>query len=466
MATFGNSTSNQASESHAERIMISSAVAPSSGTVQSAVARLWLSSDGDIEDDHTDALFVIYADNNGEPGQLLAVSDVIEVDTFTEQAEHTFTFSGSNQIQVQEGETYWIGPGWRDINGVFFGRTSGGERWEYDFDWDQPPSDLTEEAPRDMNSGPMYAVVTCLGEGDGGDDEDPGLPPQNRRPANPGEALWIGDDPGKNHFNIGIGQDNAGVSGDTNHLDWDQDEIEGGFYSPDRFYLVEEGEHTWVRFKINAGAGRTSSGTQYPRSELRELEPDGGRIGWGGRRGWRRMKGISRVSQVTSVRPWVCFFQIHDASSDLIRVQTEGDPGQTSGLRLRARWTPPGGSDDQTTLPGWDGTYDVGDVLAWEIWIGGPTSADDGRCRIWINESLVLDLEDMGADGCYFKAGCYLQSNTHTRGEDPDDTASADILAGSFQVWHTGYPEPTEPVFTGPWIDGPPVNTTRFFLAG
>src|SRR5690606_4383007 len=147
MATFGNSTSNQDSESHAERIMISSAVAPSSGAVQSAVARLWLSSDGDIEDDHTDALFVIYADNNGEPGQRLAVSDVIQVDTFTEQAEHTFTFSGSNQIDIEEGETYWIGPGWRDVNGVFFGRTSGGERREYNFDWDQPPADLTEVTP-------------------------------------------------------------------------------------------------------------------------------------------------------------------------------------------------------------------------------------------------------------------------------------------------------------------------------
>src|SRR5690606_25674985 len=39
-------------------------------------------------------------------------------------------------------------------------------------------------------------------------------------PLNPGEALWIGDDGGKNHFNIGIGQGDAGEDGDTNHEDW------------------------------------------------------------------------------------------------------------------------------------------------------------------------------------------------------------------------------------------------------
>src|SRR5690606_41619649 len=61
--TFGNNVSDSSSESHAERIMVSSAVAPSSGTVQSAVARLWLASAGDIEDDHTDAIFVIYAED-------------------------------------------------------------------------------------------------------------------------------------------------------------------------------------------------------------------------------------------------------------------------------------------------------------------------------------------------------------------------------------------------------------------
>ena len=197
MATFGNSTSNQASESHAERIMISSAVAPSSGAVQSAVARLWLSSDGDVNDDHTDAFFVIYADDNGAPGQLLAVSDTIQVDTFTEQAEHTFTFSGSNQIDIEEGETYWIGPGWRNVNGVYFGRTSGGERWEYNFDWDQPPADLTGVIPNAMNSGPMYAVVTYEEDPGGGPTEVKrlylsSLPATYRRNA----SAWVTDDTG------------------------------------------------------------------------------------------------------------------------------------------------------------------------------------------------------------------------------------------------------------------------------
>jgi hypothetical protein len=145
----------------------------------------------------------------------------------------------------------------------------------------------------------------------------------------------------------------------------------------------------------------------------------------------------------------VCFFQIHDASSDLIRVQCEGGAGQTTGLDLRARWTPPGGSDRSVTLPGWDNAYDVGEEIDWEIWIGGETSADNGRCRIWLNDVQVFDEDDMGTSGCYFKTGCYLQSNVHVRGEDPDDTAAVWIRGGSLVVEHPGYAAPTTPVWTG-----------------
>ena len=84
-------------------------------------------------------------------------------------------------------------------------------------------------------------------------------------PANPGEALWIGYAGGKNHYNVGIGQ---GTSGGNNHEDFAQSLIEDGYTDPDKFFLNAEGNCV---FRINAGAGRTSSNTAHPRSELREL---------------------------------------------------------------------------------------------------------------------------------------------------------------------------------------------------
>lgn len=302
------------------------------------------------------------------------------------------------------------------------------------------PSVLGEDFPAQFPvRAPDLNALTGVGPGPG-----PG-----GVPANPGEALWIGHGAGSNFFNVGIGQGNAGVDNDTNHVDYSMEDIANGLEVPNRFQLVESNGVWYTEFRINAGAGRTSTGTDHPRSELRELTSAGDLIAWDGRTGYHMMRGISRIADVTQQRPWVCFFQIHDASSDLVRVQCEGSAGQTTGLDLRVRWQPPGGSNQSATLPGWDNAYDVGDEVSWEISVGGETSADDGRLRIWINGELVFDEDDMGTTGCYFKTGCYLQSNVHIRGEDPDDTAAVWLRGGSLVVQHPGYPPPSTPVWTG-----------------
>src|SRR5690606_39755023 len=95
--------------------------------------------------------------------------------------------------------------------------------------------------------------------------------------------------------------------------------------------------------------------TKYPRTELREFEepdenggdPDSDRAAWDGSSGTHWMKGRSRVKQVAREKPWVCFFQIHDADSDLIRIQTEK---KGNGLCLAARWTPNSGGEQRKEL--------------------------------------------------------------------------------------------------------------------
>lgn len=257
-------------------------------------------------------------------------------------------------------------------------------------------------------------------------------------PANPGEALWIGGAGGKNHFNVGIGNDG---SGNPTHTDHTQSSIEGGFDQDPEFKLSTD--RLAVQFTINAGAGKTSSNTKFPRSELREVLANGTtNASWDGRSGEHYMKGRSRITNFTTQRPWICFFQIHDASSDLVRVQTEGTTSQTTGLDIVARRTPPGGSEIKTVLL--SGSYNINTWINWEIRISA------GRLRIWLDSVLKLDVTGMGETGCYFKTGNYLQSNVDNYGESSSDTATVEMEAGSLQCWHTGYANPTTPVYTGP----------------
>lgn len=264
-------------------------------------------------------------------------------------------------------------------------------------------------------------------------------------PANPGEALWIGAAEGKNHYNVGIGNT---ASGTAEHTDFSQSDIEGGYSQNPEFEMTAD--RLAVIFRINAGAGKTSANTKFPRTELREFLANGTtRAAWDGRTGSHYMKGRSRITAFSDGRPWICFFQIHDASSDLARVQTEGTAGQTTGLDLVCRRTPPGGSEIKTVI----GSYSINTWINWEMRI------DSGRLRVIIDSATVLDVTGMGNTGCYFKHGCYLQDNVADYGATSASYGQVETEAGSFVTWHTGYSNPTTPVFTGP--DGGSVGDTQ-----
>ena len=258
-------------------------------------------------------------------------------------------------------------------------------------------------------------------------------------PANPGQALWIGGVAGKNHANVGIGQ---GTSGGTNHTDFEQSAIEDGYTDAQKFYLNAAGN---VIFRINASAGRTSTNTEHPRSECREETLNGAKAAWDGRSGDHYLRVRVRVTEVTTNRPWVCFGQIHGSegspeSSDLVRLQTEGANGTTTGLSLIARRSPPsGGGEIRTVLRT---GYDVGDWFDYEIRMTTST------LTVKIDGVTVLIAPGMGQILCYFKWGAYVQDNVE-KGAGTNDWGAVEFERGSLQVWHTGYPTPTTPVFTG-----------------
>jgi len=258
--------------------------------------------------------------------------------------------------------------------------------------------------------------------------------------ATPGALLNIGTADGQNHFNVGIGRPAA-------HTDYDAATIAGGYSSDPEFIQNAAGDA--VQFRVRMDAKTTSSGTKYPRSELRELNEAGtGNAAWDGSSGTHYMEGISRVTHLPPVKPWVVFCQVHDASSDLVRVQTEGSPG---ALKLVMRNTPPGSSTETVTTV--QASYTLGTDIVWRLEVIG------GAGKLYIGGTVVGTFP-AGESGCYFKAGAYAQSNSTI------DAASeyAAVELRNLKCWHTGYPEAQGSGTPGGGGGGtpPPATVTRF----
>ena len=106
------------------------------------------------------------------------------------------------------------------------------------------------------------------------------------------------------------------------------------------------------------------------------------------------------------VKPHVVCAQIHDADSDLLMIRLEGRK-----LMVERSGLPDLVLDDQ---------YVLGTPFKVKI------EAGQGRVRVFHNGGQALDWE-VKRSGCYFKAGCYTQSNVK-RGDAPDDFAEVQVM--------------------------------------
>lgn len=94
---------SSSSTSSADRVQLTPVTATENGTLDSVVARIWLSAAGTCN-----WRGLVYSDNAGNPGDLLAVT-ADGVLTATAEAEQFLSCSGVNQISIVAGTTYWIG---------------------------------------------------------------------------------------------------------------------------------------------------------------------------------------------------------------------------------------------------------------------------------------------------------------------------------------------------------------------
>ncbi len=157
-----------------------------------------------------------------------------------------------------------------------------------------------------------------------------------------------------------------------------------------RYFLVNEMD-SGVVFRAHCG-GSTTKGSKFPRCELREMT-DGGRA----RAAWdtdgqtfHTLTMRAAITKTPPVKKHVVCAQIHDLEDDVMMIRLEG-----TKLFIERN--------------------SVGDVmLDHDYELGAPIDvkiqAGDGHINVWYEGDLKMNWK-VSRRGCYFKAGCYTQSN-------------------------------------------------------
>jgi hypothetical protein len=185
----------------------------------------------------------------------------------------------------------------------------------------------------------------------------------------------------------------------------------GTYKNSTYFHLDSTGKG--VVFRANAG-GATTSGSTYPRSELREMT-DGGKkeAGWSSKTGTHVMTVNEAITAVPAAKPHVVAAQIHDGEDDVVMIRLE-----KNRLFVEAD------GDEVGVL---DPSYVLGTRFTVEL------RAASSGIRVTYNGTKTVTYSASGS-GYYFKAGCYTQSNV-----DKGDKASAygEVVIYSLQVKHS-----------------------------
>jgi hypothetical protein len=177
------------------------------------------------------------------------------------------------------------------------------------------------------------------------------------------------------------------------------------FYD-DAFRVVEA-----VQFTVTCGE-EPQPGSKFPRSELREMNADGSNASWSTTSGVHKMELTQRITHLPVVQPKLVCGQIHSVTDYLILVVLNGQQ-----LYVKYKNTVAGILNENYQL----GTY-------FDMTI----QVERGYVDVFYNGAHLVH-QAMTEDQCYFKAGCYLQSNT-SLGDLP--TAYGQVEITSLTVSH------------------------------
>jgi len=159
------------------------------------------------------------------------------------------------------------------------------------------------------------------------------------------------------------------------------------------FIILSEG----IRFRAPVN-GVTTSGSGYPRSELREMSNNGtAKASWSSTSGTHTMFLDEAITAVPQTKKHVVAGQIHDASDDVLVVRLE-----YPNLYVNV---------DGKNLFTLDSSYSLGERFTVKF------EVENGQTKVYYNggQSPVYVL-DKSYSGAYFKTGAYAQSNCSREG--------------------------------------------------
>ena len=171
-------------------------------------------------------------------------------------------------------------------------------------------------------------------------------------------------------------------------------------FSDPKYLFVDASNETPVVVFRAPCDGATTKNSKYPRCELREMA-QGGKI----RASWSTddkeahvLTMRAAITHLPKVKRHVVCAQIHDSKNDLIMIRLEG-----KHLFIERK------PHEDVSI---DKHYKLGTPFDLKI------EAGSGQVKVWYNEEQKMDWKK-STKGCYFKAGCYTQSNL-TKGDEPD----------------------------------------------
>lgn len=185
-------------------------------------------------------------------------------------------------------------------------------------------------------------------------------------------------------------------------------------YSHDDYFHVNASGNGVV-FKAPV-EGVTTNGSQYPRSELREMVNEGrDKADWniGAGNGIHIMEITQAVTHLPDYKKHVVVGQIHDADDDVIVFRLEG----------KKLWVDHNGNKGALLTD----SYELGTVFTVKFVAG------NGKVDSYYN-GVLAESYATNAEHCYFKAGMYTQSNL-SKGDEAGAYGEAEIY--SLSVTHT-----------------------------
>ncbi|WP_418275376.1 polysaccharide lyase family 7 protein [Isoptericola jiangsuensis] len=195
-------------------------------------------------------------------------------------------------------------------------------------------------------------------------------------------------------------------------------------FSVDPWFQVNS-KCTGIQFR-SAVNGVTTSGSGYPRSELREMTADGTeRAAWDATTGKHTMVFREAFNHLPEDKPHLVGAQIHDGDDDVTVFRLEG-----TSLYITK------GNDTHHKL--------VTDNYKLHTVFEGKFVVKNGKIKVYYNGKLQTTIKHT-ASGNYFKAGAYTQANCNN--SSPCDSSNyGQTSLYQLQVTHTGTgTTPTEP---------------------